>query len=36
MGRVVDHDREGKAKGKGREEGELDGYKRGGIIGNII
>jgi len=27
MGRVVDHDREGKAKGKGREEGEQTGIR---------
>src|SRR6266566_1074947 len=36
MGGVVHHDREGKAKGKGREGRGRDGYKRGGIIGNIM
>jgi hypothetical protein len=33
-GRVVHHG-EGKAKGKEREERKGDGYKRGGIIGNM-
>lgn len=32
MGGVVHHDREG----KGMEERRVDGYKRGGIIGNIM
>jgi hypothetical protein len=36
MGGVVHHDREGEAKGKGREGRGGDGYKRGGIIGNIM
>lgn len=35
---VVDHDSEGKVlRGKeGERKGKVDGYKRGGIIGNII
>jgi hypothetical protein len=33
MGGVVDHDREEKAEGKGREVGRGEGYKRDGIIG---
>lgn len=36
MGRVVDHDREGKAKGNGVEGRGVGGYKRGGIIGDIM